>query len=99
MSAFDFYQGIVVILVTLTIMAVLLFLTRRPAWDLPELVLLATFAICYILDTLWWWHGWHFSFTDHYFIIDDHRYQLTIFFILSGLFFLALIVKRWHKQN
>lgn len=99
MSQFDFYQGTFVIILTLIIMGTLLGFTHRPKWDLRETLLLLGSAINYILDTLWWWYDWHFAFTDHYFFFNGHRYQLTIFFILSGLLFFLLILKRWKKQQ
>ncbi|WP_249023885.1 hypothetical protein [Enterococcus dispar] len=95
-------EGLFVILLTLSGMGVLLWLTRKYPWRKSDTFLLILTGIFYLLDTVWWWFNLHFCWSDVYFTFGKHREQLTIFFILAGISFgtlLFLRIKRKTRQH
>lgn len=92
--AYHLYEGLLVLLVTFLGMGIALFLTRKPPWTRIEKMLLAVTVICYLLDTIWWWRGLHYPWTDLLLQFKGHTLQITAFFVTALISFLVLIGMR-----
>lgn len=90
-------QGLAVIAVTLFLMILFLYLTRRGKWMISDKILLFITIICYLLDTIWWLFYLDYPYTAVYFQYKGHTLQLTIFFVLALLSFTILIIKRFFR--
>lgn len=90
-------EGILVIVITLLVIGLFLFLTRKALWTFKDKLLLLITVVCYCLDTIWWFFHLHYLFTDIYFQFADHTEQLTIFFVCSFIAFISLILSRYKQ--
>ncbi len=90
-------EGLAVIAITLVLIILCLFFTRKASWTLSNKLLLFMTIICYLLDTIWWLFYIDIPFTAIYFQYRGHTLQLTIFFIAALLSFSLLIFNRVYR--
>ncbi|MHC5248961.1 hypothetical protein [Enterococcus sp. LJL90] len=97
MGWFDWLENSLVMFAALLLVVGLIIRTRKILWSKSEKFLLLLTVGFFCLDTLWWWQGWHFFWSDFDFQIGQDTFKLTIFFIGWLISYFSLLIKRLNR--